>query len=62
MLKVPRFMKEYANSEIRHYKEKTLMADKYKDLAIERIKAAVNDYSSGLITLSEAMNIIAYPF
>ena len=62
MLKVPRFMKEYANNEIRHYKKKTLMADKYKDLAIERIKAAVNDYSSGLITLSEAMNIIAYPF
>lgn len=61
MIKIPRFMKEYANNEIKFYKRKTLMADKYKNMAIERIQTAVNDYSRGLITLSEAMNIIAYP-
>lgn len=61
MIKIPRFMREYANNEIKFYKRKTLMADKYKNMAIERIQTAVNDYSHGLITLSEAMNIIAYP-
>lgn len=61
MIKIPRFMREYANNEIKFYKRKTLMADKYKNMAIERIQTAVNDYSRGLITLSEAMNIIAYP-
>lgn len=61
MTKIPRFMKEYANNEIKFYKRKTLMADKYKNMAIERIQTAVNDYSHGLITLSEAMNIITYP-
>lgn len=61
MIKIPRFMKEYANNEIKFYKRKTLMEDKYKNMAIERIQTAVNDYSRGLITLSEAMSIIAYP-
>ena len=61
MIKIPRFMKEYANHEIKYYEGLTFMRPEIKEEYINSIKGAVTSYQNGLITLSETMSVIGRP-
>lgn len=61
MLKIPRFMREYANYEIKCYQSNKLMRPEAKEIYINAISGAVKDYQKGLITVEETMRIITNP-
>ena len=57
MLKVPRFMKEYANhrkEEIKHH----VVNKELITCSIDQIDKAVKCYEKGLLTVEEAMTMI----
>lgn len=57
MLKVPRFMKEYANyrkEEIKNH----VINDELKACSIEQINKAVKCYERGLFTVEETIEMI----
>lgn len=62
MIKVPKFVTEYAKYETKKYEQNEIIGYVYKYSAINTINRAVESYKHGLITLSECMTIIANPF
>ena len=62
MNKIPRFMKEYANYNIRTIKQNDLIEDSLKSEAIERINKSVALYEKGRMTIDETMRSIGNCF
>ena len=62
MNKIPRFMKEYANYNIRTIKQNDLIKDSLKSEAIERINKSVALYEKGRMTVDETMRSIGNCF
>lgn len=60
MLKIPRFMKEYANYMKRELAENDLMNGNIKSEWINGIDDALARYERGLISVWEAMSKIGY--
>ena len=54
-----RFIKEFANYQIKGYTENELMRNDVRDAEIAKIRQAVRLEEKGLITVSEAMWIIS---
>ncbi len=57
MLKVPRFMKEYANYRKRFIKDNVLNKESMVE-SIYRIDEVLSAYKNGIITVTEAMQEI----
>ncbi len=57
MLKVPRFMKEYANYRKRFIKDNVLNKESMVE-SIYRIDKVLSAYKNGIITVTEAMQEI----
>ena len=53
-----RFIKEYANYQIKNYEQNTLMQQKYKDEKISKINKALAMRKNGFITIDETIKII----
>ena len=53
-----RFIKEYANYQMKNYKQNTLMQKKYKDEKISKINKALAMREKGFITVDEAIKVI----
>lgn len=62
MNKIPRFMKEYASYQIKSMSEYDLMGETAKAKACQKITKAQSAYYRGLITVSEAMEMICHCF
>lgn len=58
MNKIPRFMKEYANFQIREINENDLIQEKYKTYAIKRIKRALELCEKGMVSVNGTMGLI----
>lgn len=61
-IKVPRFMREFANYQKNRIQANNRLLEPFKHSAIVRIDAAVRNFSRGLATVREAMNVISNPF
>lgn len=59
MLKLPRFVKEYANFSINSIKANKLMKECFKMEKIKKIEKAVSLAKRGMITIEECMKIIS---
>ena len=57
--KMKRFIKEFANYQIKGYTENELMRNDVREAEIAKIRQAVRLEEKGLITVSEAMWIIS---
>ena len=53
-----RFIKEYANYQMKNYKQNTLMQQKYKDEKISKINKALVMREKGFITVDETIKVI----
>jgi|GEM_PF-7040256 hypothetical protein len=53
-----RFIKEYANYQMKNYKQNTLMQKKYKDEKISKINKALAMREKGFITVDETIKVI----
>lgn len=62
MNKIPRFMKEYANYQIRSIQGYDLMQEKFKIYGVDSIKRTVRNFEKGLITVEEAMDSMTNVF
>ena len=58
MVKIPRFMKEYASYTKKAVFNSELMNDEIKQKAIKNIDRALNLTEMGLITIDEGMRLI----
>ena len=58
MVKIPRFMKEYANYTKKSILNSELMNDEIKQKAIKNIDRALHLTENGLITIDEGMKLI----
>lgn len=56
-----RFIKEYANCQIRFFMDNGLMESKFKEIAINTINGALKARERNLITVDEAVKMIADP-
>lgn len=61
MVKLPKFLTEYAEYEKERFFGYPLMKEEYKTEAVVRIAKAVQAAEQGLITIHEAMRIINDP-
>lgn len=59
---IPRYMKEYANTQRKSYANNELMQKKYKDAAVEIIERILKNTERGLITINEGMKALCDPF
>lgn len=57
MLKIPRFMKEYASYQ-KKFIEKNVLNKESGKRSIERIDMTLRHYELGLLTVTEAMDLI----
>lgn len=53
-----RFIKEYANYQMKNYEENALMQQKYKDEKISQIKKALAMRENGFLTVDETIKTI----
>ena len=58
MIKIPRYMKEFANAQRKSYINNTLMQEKYKKDALEVIDSILRNTGQGLITINEGMRTL----
>ena len=58
MLKIPRFIKEYASYTKKSIFNSELMNDEIKQKAIKKIDRALHLTENGLITIDEGMRLI----
>lgn len=61
MVKIPRYLKEYANAQKKSFAECELMQDCFKMLATNRINQIVRFVEYGHITIDEAMKLLIDP-
>ena len=62
MVKIPRFMKEYASYTKKSIFNSELMMDEIKQKAIAKIDKALQLMENGLITIDEGMKLIVNCF
>ena len=55
---IPRYMKEFANTQRKSYINNELMQKKYKDAAIKVIDNILRNTERGLITINEGMKAL----
>jgi hypothetical protein len=53
-----RFIKEYANYQMKNYEQNTLMQQKYKNEKISKINKALTMREKGFITIDETIKMI----
>ena len=61
MLKLPRFVKEFAGYQKKQIKENKYMDKETKQEIIRRIEKAVHLLEQGMITIEECMQIVSCP-
>lgn len=61
MLKLPRFVKEFAGYQKKQIKENEYMDKETKQEIIRRIEKAVRLLEQGMITIEECMQIVSCP-
>ena len=61
MLKLPRFVKEFASYQRKQIKENEYMNKEIKKELISRIEKAVRLLEQGMITIEECMQIVSCP-
>lgn len=61
MIKVPRYMKEFANAQRKRYVNNDLMQKKYKNAAMEAIDYILWNTECELITINEGMKMLCNP-
>lgn len=57
-MKIPRFVREYANDSKKCIMESDLMQERFKKEKIARIEKAVSLLERGMITVNETMRLI----
>lgn len=58
---IPRYMKEYANTQRKSYINNELMQEKYKNAAVEVIDRILRNVEYGSITINEGMKALCDP-
>lgn len=61
MVKLPRFVKEFASYQRKQIKENEYMNKEIKKELISRIEKAVRLLEQGMITIEECMQIVSCP-
>lgn len=61
MVKLPRFVKEFAGYQKKQIKENEYMDKETKQEIIRRIEKAVHLLEQGMITIEECMQIVSCP-